>query len=146
MPLLALWGAVGIPSGSGPLAIWRDWATEVTGTPIDSGHFLAEENPDATAAAMLDFFQADERSRCAPRGARTCAPSSRCWPTIALGSASREDMAIRCRSLLRSPSRRWRAIRNNRLLIAGERTAPSSARLQVTFIRGLSRTGMRARA
>ncbi len=57
-PLLALWGAAGIPSASGPLAIWRDWAKEVSGQAIDSGHFLAEENPDATAAALLAFFSA----------------------------------------------------------------------------------------
>lgn len=57
--LLALWGAAGIPSASssGPLAIWREWATEVSGEPIDSGHFVAEENPDATAAALLSFFR-----------------------------------------------------------------------------------------
>ena len=40
-----------------PLAIWKEWATDVTGAPIDSGHFLAEENPDATAKAMLDFLR-----------------------------------------------------------------------------------------
>ena len=58
-PLLALWGAAGIPSEtSGPLAIWRDWATQVSGNAIDSGHFVAEENPDATAAALNEFFKA----------------------------------------------------------------------------------------
>jgi haloacetate dehalogenase len=55
-PVLALWGAAGIPSESGPLAIWRGWANDVRGEPIDSGHFLCEENPGATAAAMVDFF------------------------------------------------------------------------------------------
>ena len=56
-PLLALWGARGIPSETGgPLTIWRTWAPKATGQPIDSGHFLAEENPDATAAALLEFF------------------------------------------------------------------------------------------
>jgi haloacetate dehalogenase len=55
-PLLALWGAAGIPSASGPLGIWREWAQDVRGEPIDSGHFVAEENPDATARALLDFF------------------------------------------------------------------------------------------
>lgn len=56
VPLLALWGAAGIPSASGPLAIWREWADDVSGAPVDSGHFVAEENPDATTAALLDFF------------------------------------------------------------------------------------------
>jgi haloacetate dehalogenase len=56
-PLLALWGAAGIPSETaGPLDIWRAWAGNVEGKPIDSGHFLAEENPQATAAALTEFF------------------------------------------------------------------------------------------
>jgi haloacetate dehalogenase len=56
-PLLALWGAAGIPSENSPLTVWKDWAREVSGKPIDSGHFLAEENPDATAHALLEFFR-----------------------------------------------------------------------------------------
>jgi haloacetate dehalogenase len=56
-PMLALWGSAGIPSETaGPLKIWREWADQVEGKPIDSGHFLAEENPQATAAALLAFF------------------------------------------------------------------------------------------
>jgi len=56
-PMLALWGSAGIPSETpGPLKIWREWAQSVDGKPIDSGHFLAEENPQATAAALLAFF------------------------------------------------------------------------------------------
>ncbi len=58
VPLCALWGSAGIPSASGPLDIWREWATKVSGAPIDSGHFVCEENPDATAAALLAFFKA----------------------------------------------------------------------------------------
>jgi len=60
MPMLALWGKAGIPGESGPLDIWREWANDVSGQPIDSGHFLAEENPDATSAALLKFFRADK--------------------------------------------------------------------------------------
>jgi haloacetate dehalogenase len=56
-PLLALWGSAGIPNETGgPLKIWREWATNVAGKAIDSGHFLTEENPHATATALLDFF------------------------------------------------------------------------------------------
>jgi haloacetate dehalogenase len=56
-PVLALWGAAGIPSETaGPLKVWREWADVVEGGPIDSGHFLAEENPEATAAALAAFF------------------------------------------------------------------------------------------
>jgi haloacetate dehalogenase len=55
-PLSVFWGETGIPNASGPLAIWRDWAQDVTGHALDSGHFVAEENPQATTAALLDFF------------------------------------------------------------------------------------------
>jgi haloacetate dehalogenase len=58
-PLLAIWGATGIPSETtGPLVTWREWAHDVRGFAVDSGHYLPEENPDATAAALLEFFSA----------------------------------------------------------------------------------------
>ena len=58
-PLLALWGSDGIANETDrPLAIWKEWAPRATGKPIDSGHFLTEENPHATATALLDFFTA----------------------------------------------------------------------------------------
>jgi haloacetate dehalogenase len=58
-PLLALWGASGIPSETGgPLPLWRQWALQAQGAPIDSGHFLPEESPDDTARALADFFGA----------------------------------------------------------------------------------------
>ncbi|WP_328473795.1 alpha/beta hydrolase [Actinoplanes sp. NBC_00393] len=40
-----------------PLAIWRTWAGDVRGVPIESGHHMAEENPDAVAAALTDFLK-----------------------------------------------------------------------------------------
>jgi haloacetate dehalogenase len=40
-----------------PLAIWRDWADDVTGVPIESGHHMAEENPEALAAAVRDLLR-----------------------------------------------------------------------------------------
>jgi haloacetate dehalogenase len=58
-PTLALWGP-GRSGGfvSGALDIWRRWCVEVTGGPIaGSGHFLAEEAPEATLRAMLPFLQ-----------------------------------------------------------------------------------------
>jgi haloacetate dehalogenase len=58
-PLLALWGARGIPSaGEPPLEVWRRWARHVDGKAIDCGHFLAEENPEDTLAALLPFLRA----------------------------------------------------------------------------------------
>ncbi|MFF8928227.1 alpha/beta fold hydrolase [Streptomyces longwoodensis] len=41
-----------------PLRIWRDWATDVRGHGIDSGHHVAEEAPQDLAAALGDFFRA----------------------------------------------------------------------------------------
>jgi len=41
-----------------PLAIWADWATDLRGHPINSGHHMAEENPTALTAALLDFLPA----------------------------------------------------------------------------------------
>ena len=55
-PLLVLWGAKGHVGGwYDPLAVWRDYAEgPVTGGPIPSGHYLAEEAP----GAVLDWFEA----------------------------------------------------------------------------------------
>jgi haloacetate dehalogenase len=57
-PVLAIWGSNGLASRRvEPLPIWQNWATDVTGGPIEAGHFLAEENPDATLKALLAFFK-----------------------------------------------------------------------------------------
>lgn len=46
------------PGQETPLAAWqRSFAPEATGTEIDAGHFVAEENPDATLAALLGFLR-----------------------------------------------------------------------------------------
>ncbi len=56
-PTLALWGTAGIPSAfEDPLEIWRQWCGQVEGHGIDSGHFIAEENPDATLAHLVPFL------------------------------------------------------------------------------------------
>jgi haloacetate dehalogenase len=39
-----------------PLAIWRPWADDIRGEPIDSGHHMAEENPADLAAALHRFI------------------------------------------------------------------------------------------
>jgi len=58
-PLLVLWGDAGIPSETAnPVATWREWASDVQGQAIDAGHFLCEEAPEPTAAALLEFFSA----------------------------------------------------------------------------------------
>ena len=42
-PVLALWGSSGLPANAGldTLACWRDWAPDLRGFAIDSGHYLA---------------------------------------------------------------------------------------------------------
>jgi len=56
-PLLALWAARGaLPAWYDVLAVWRDWADDVRGHAIDSGHFIPEEAPDATYDALSEFF------------------------------------------------------------------------------------------
>jgi haloacetate dehalogenase len=56
-PVLALWGSVGIPSASpDPLALWTPYAPRVTGRAVTGGHFLPEENPAETTAALMSFF------------------------------------------------------------------------------------------
>ena len=58
MPLLVLWGrSSGQGSGYDMLAVWRDHANDVRGQAIDSGHFLPEDAPDPTYAALRDFFK-----------------------------------------------------------------------------------------
>jgi len=39
-----------------PVAIWREWADDVRGATIDSGHHMAEEAPEQLAAVLADFF------------------------------------------------------------------------------------------
>ena len=54
---LVLWGARGCDRLFDPLALWQAQCSgTVSGHPLDGGHFLAEELPGPTAAAMLEFF------------------------------------------------------------------------------------------
>ena len=56
-PVLALWGGRGkLECWYDVLAIWRDWADDVSGHALDCGHYLAEEAPEATFAALSAFF------------------------------------------------------------------------------------------
>lgn len=40
-----------------PVRIWRDWADDVRGHGIDSGHHMAEEAPEALADSLHEFFR-----------------------------------------------------------------------------------------
>lgn len=56
-PVHVLWGEAGIPaSGASPLEAWTPFAPQVTGEAIPGGHFLPEENPEATLAALEAFL------------------------------------------------------------------------------------------
>jgi haloacetate dehalogenase len=59
-PLLVLWGAQAkLEAWYDTLAVWREWADDVRGRSLPCGHYLAEERPEETAAALLAFFGAD---------------------------------------------------------------------------------------
>jgi len=56
-PLLVLWGTRGFVGRHYDVpALWREKAREVRGIALDCGHFLPEELPAETAAAMRGFF------------------------------------------------------------------------------------------
>jgi haloacetate dehalogenase len=57
-PLLALWGAKGkIAKWYDAISIWRAYSSaDVTGGAIPSGHYLAEEAPEAVLDGFLAFF------------------------------------------------------------------------------------------
>ena len=59
-PLLVLWGSEGLVGKTyDVLQTWREKATDVRGHALSCGHFLAEEQPDATLEAFLEFFSND---------------------------------------------------------------------------------------
>jgi haloacetate dehalogenase len=56
-PLLAVWARGGLAEQFGdPLAIWRNWADQVSGRPLASGHFLMEESPRELTAVLMPFL------------------------------------------------------------------------------------------
>jgi haloacetate dehalogenase len=59
-PVLALWGARGaMERHFDVLESWRTRARDVTGTALDCGHFMAEEAPAETLAALRPFLFRD---------------------------------------------------------------------------------------
>lgn len=57
-PLLVCWSARDDLEAlyGDPREVWRAWADDVRGLPIQSGHHMAEEAPRTLAAVLLDFF------------------------------------------------------------------------------------------
>jgi len=57
-PLLALWGEKGVVHRFfDPIADWKSVARDVRGKALASGHYLAEEVPEATLAELQAFFE-----------------------------------------------------------------------------------------
>jgi haloacetate dehalogenase len=55
-PVLVHWGAEEDAMSEGPLTVWRQWAEDVRGGPVPSGHFIPEEAPGALAASLRSFL------------------------------------------------------------------------------------------
>jgi haloacetate dehalogenase len=56
-PLLVLWGASGfVGLAYDVLDVWSGYADDVRGHAVTGGHFLPEEAPDETAAALHEFL------------------------------------------------------------------------------------------
>jgi len=56
-PVQALWARKnGLDRWYDVPAVWRDWADSVEGHSIDCGHYLAEEAPEETLAALQPFL------------------------------------------------------------------------------------------
>jgi haloacetate dehalogenase len=61
-PVLVLWGEGGIAQrAEDPLAAWRPWCDDVRGQGVPCGHFVAEEAPAETLAALEEFFAGGSR-------------------------------------------------------------------------------------
>ncbi|MDE2837004.1 MAG: alpha/beta hydrolase [Chloroflexota bacterium] len=59
VPMLSIWGASGPSVNADVLGAWREVADDVRGWPVDgSAHYVHEQQPEATVAAILGF--ADE--------------------------------------------------------------------------------------
>ena len=57
MPVKVLWGEHGaVGKNFDVLALWRERANEVTGQALPSGHYIAEEVPDALLTQAHNFF------------------------------------------------------------------------------------------
>lgn len=60
-PVQVLWATEGsLVEVADPLAVWAPWCTHLVGGPIESGHFIPEENPAALVERALPFLLAKE--------------------------------------------------------------------------------------
>ena len=59
LPLLVGWGTSGYVGRSFDVpAVWSHYADDVRPAPIEADHYVAEENPAATLAALAAFWEA----------------------------------------------------------------------------------------
>ncbi|WP_448639660.1 alpha/beta fold hydrolase [Geodermatophilus sp. URMC 63] len=59
-PTQVLWAGRGaLEAWYDTLAVWRDWADDVSGAALDCGHFLVEERPADVLAALRTFHAGD---------------------------------------------------------------------------------------
>jgi haloacetate dehalogenase len=57
MPVLTLWGSVGLPARLPTLEIWQEYAENVVGSEIpECGHFIPEERPDVLVEHLRAFL------------------------------------------------------------------------------------------
>jgi haloacetate dehalogenase len=60
-PLYVAWATDGsLAEIADPLSVWEPWCTRLSGGPIESGHFIPEENPAALLERTLPFLLAEE--------------------------------------------------------------------------------------
>ncbi len=57
-PVLVHWGAEEGGMSDGPLEVWRRWADEVSGGPLQSGHFIPEEAAEELLPSLRSFLVA----------------------------------------------------------------------------------------
>ncbi len=57
-PMLVLWGGKShsVPVFGNVLNVWRDYAAQVEGEPIQSGHYMPEHVPDQIFDHFMKFF------------------------------------------------------------------------------------------
>ncbi len=56
-PVLAMWGSNShVGRHLKPIEAWSEWATDLQGFAIPTGHYPAEQRPDLIRDAFLDFF------------------------------------------------------------------------------------------
>ena len=97
-PLLVLWGAKGkIGQWYDAPAVWRRLLRPVTGGPIASGHYLAEEAPEAVTASCArsspscSALRAEHRQALSGAGRLGPSCSSRSWALFSFGSTTHHE-------------------------------------------------------